>query len=239
MPHYYTSDVTQLPYAALLQGGGSVWPIRVRIRFALRKAIGWHFPANSARTYPIQGLTLEERKLPPSLRDEFPRRSREVEECGFLRVAYNKSNTLGYQVSYTCTLIGDDRSTVATIVAIRTRLGSLSNSAWAVGFRSDLSDGTILLTVAGPQIQPCFFRPHQRWEVMPEQTPITALLRRHRERVSAVPASQIARVPTEGVAEFLLVQAQADFSDLLASGMFRRLSSREIANLKGVVFDFE
>ena len=107
------------------------------------------------------------------------------------------------------------------------------------GLRSDLADGTILITGRGPKLPSYMIRPHQKIEMLPESTQMAELVQRHRERLSRIPEQQVVVVPTDGVTDYLLASAKGDWKDFMATGMFRKLSAREVAHLREIQFDFE
>jgi hypothetical protein len=237
MPDYYTSDATQMPYSAIFTSNGL--PLWIRLVFAFRKAAGWHYTAAHARCAPERWRGLEMGDLPVSARQGLESVVPDIERHGFSLFGIARSDTIGMQVGYNAVLIADDRTTVCTITALRTGLGTMSRSAFATGFRSDLADGTILLTGRGPKLPSFMFRPHQRIEMLPETTQTDELVRRHRERMGGISEEQIVHIPTDGVADYLLARAKGDWEDFMATGMSRKLSAREEARLREIQFDFE
>ena len=237
MPDYYTSDATQMPYSAIFRGNGL--PLWIRLVFAFRKAAGWHYTAAHARCAPGRWRSLEIGDLPVSARQRLESVIADIERHGFSLFGIARSDTIGMQVSYNAVLIADDRTTFCTITALRTGLDTLSRSAFATGFRSDLADGTILLTGRGPKLPSFMFRPHQRIEMLPETTQADELVQRHRERMRGISEEQIVHVPTDGVADYLLARARGDWEDFMATGMFRKLSAREESRLREIQFDLE
>lgn len=239
MPDYYTSDATQMPYSAIFHGGGHGFPLWLRLLFAFRKATGWHYTAAHARSAPEQWRGLEIGDIPASARQGLESGISDIMRHGFKLFGVARSDTIGMQVSYNAVLVADDRTTFCTITALRTGLGTMSRSAFATGFRSDLADGTILITGRGPKLPSFMFRPHQKIEMLPETTQTDALVQRHRERMRGISEQQIVHVPTDGVADYLLARAKGDWEDFMATGMFRKLSAREEARLREIQFDFE
>ena len=69
--------------------------------------------------------------------------------------------------------------------------------------------------------------------------PPRAHSRKALERLRGFPAQQIRGVPNEGVTDYLLASAKGDWEDFMATGMFRKLSAREVARLRDIQFDFE
>lgn len=239
MSDYYTSDATQMPYSAIFSGGGHSFPLWLRLLFAFRKVTGWHYTAAHARSAPEEWHGLEIEDLPASARQGLESGISDIARHGFRLFGIARSDTIGMQVSYNAVLIADDRTTFCTITALRTGLGTLSRSAFATGFRSDLADGTILITGRGPKLPSFMFRPHQKIEMLPEITQTDELVHRHRERMRGISEREIVRVPADGVADYLLARAKGDWEDFMATGMFRKLSAREEARLREIQFDFE
>lgn len=239
MPDYYASDVTQMPYSAILNGGGNGWPVWLRLMFSFRKATGWHYTAPHARSAPERWHGLEIGDLPASARQRLQSGIADISRHGFRLFGIARSDTIGMQVSYNAVLIAGDRTTVCTITALRTGLGTMSRSAFVTGFRTDLADGTILITGRGPKLPSYMIRPHQKIELLPETTQTDELVQRHRERLSSISEQEVVHIPTEGVADYLLARAKGDWEDFMATGMFRMLSPREVARLREIQFDFE
>ena len=143
------------------------------------------------------------------------------------------------QVSYNAVLITDDHTTGCTLTTLRTGLGAISRFAFATGLRSDLADGTILLTGRGPELPSYMIRPHQKIEMLPESTQTEELFQRHRERLGRIPEQQVVLIPTDRVTDYLLARAKGDWEVFMATGMFRKLSVHEVARLSEIQFDFE
>lgn len=239
MTDYYTSDVTQMPYSVIFDGAGNGHPLWVSLIFAFRKAMGWHYPAAHARSAPEQWRSLTIGDLPASARQRLESDIADIAHHEFRLFGIVRSDTIGMHVSYNAVLIANDRTTFCTVIAIRTGLKTMSNSAFATGLRSDLADGTVLLTGRGPKLPSHMIKSHQKIEMLPETTQTVELVQRHRERLSSIPEQQIFHIPTDGVADYLLARAKGDWADLMATGIFRKLSAHEVARLKKIHFDFE
>ena len=239
MPDYYTSDVTQLPYSAILNGREVSAPILVRLQFALRKAIGWHFVAESGRCAPSQWHGVEFGALPVSARKYFETGISDFEGYGFQMIGISRTDSIGCWICYYCDLISDDRITVCSLGALRVGVAGQSRSTLLAGLRSDLNDGTILITGRGPNPLSYLIRSHQKIEMMCESASVREMVLRHRERVRNFSVDQFARVPINGVTDYLLLKAKRDWEDCLATGMFRKLSEREVARLKEGEFEFQ
>lgn len=237
MADYYTSDVTQKPYSAIFNDASC--PLPVRLLIVLRKAVGWHYAPSYARAAPGSWQPVEMATLPASARQGLESAVAEIEPHGFRFFNVTKSNTIGLQASYNCVLVADDRETVCTITALRSGLKTLSRSTFVASLRSDLADGTMVLTGCGPKLPSYFIRPHQKIELFPESTPISELALRHRERLRTIASQRVAMVPSEDIADYLLARAKRDWEDFMATGMFRKLSDQEIARLIDIQFDFE
>lgn len=239
MPYYYTSDATQLPFSAIFNGAGEGWPFWVRLIFAFRKATGLHYSAAHAQSAPEEWRGVDTGDLPASARKSLEGAIAEIEPHGFELFGTTRSDTIGLQISYNSVLISEDRATICTITALRTGLATMSSSVLITGLRSDLTDGTILITGRGPKLPSYLIRPPQKIEMIPESSHAAELVQRHRDRLRCFPAQQVVLVPTEGVADYLLKSAKGDWKDFMATGMLRRLSAREVARLREIQLDFE
>jgi hypothetical protein len=239
MPDYYTSDVTQMPYSVIFSGGGKGWPLGIRLMVAFRKVVHWHYKATYARCAPERWCRVDVGNLPVSAREGLQVAITEIEQHGFRLYGTVRADTIASQVSYSSVLISEDRAAVCTAVALRMRLGAISRSVFATGLRSDLADGTILITWRGPKLPAHMIRPHQKIETLPESTDGVDLVRRHYDRLRCLPAQQIVLVPSDRVDDYLLERTRRDWEDFMATGMFRKLSAREVARLRAIQFDFE
>lgn len=106
MSDYYTSDATQMPYSAIFKGNDL--PLWIRLLFAFRKAVGWHYTAAHARCAPERWRSLEMGDLHVSARQRLESVIVDIEPHGFNLVGISRSDTIGRQISYNAVLIADD-----------------------------------------------------------------------------------------------------------------------------------
>jgi len=240
MGDYYTHDVTQLPFRMILRGGsGGNWPFLLRLIVTARKALGWHFPATEGLAFRAEAPSLEVEELPLCLQAEFRDRLREAEELGFQRIRLAKGYRIGFSVNYGCTLCSHDRTTILTVTAARSAVGAVTGALRALGLRTDLLDGTVLLTGRGKEGLERLLEPRYRTEMLAESASIANLVHHHRQRLQGVPHDQVATLPADDLPGFLARRAQTEFHELVAMGLFRKLTDRETARLCQVRFDFE
>lgn len=228
-----------MSYSAIFKGGGFGCPHWARLFFAFRKAIRWRFTAEDGRCAPEQWRRIEIEDLPISAYIALKAGNADLECHGFRLFGITRSDMIGLLSDYESGLISEDRTTVCTFTAMRLGLGSEPITIFITRLRSDLVDGTILMTMRGMRFPSYMIRPHHRVEMLPETTKTAELVQRHRERLSSIPAQQLAHVPNEQVAGYLLKNGKGAWEDLMATGLFRKLSGSEVARIKDIQFDFE
>jgi hypothetical protein len=227
------------PFSVIFRGGGYNWPFKIRLLFAIRKALGGHRSVSYAQAFPKELYPIKIEDLPPTLQLEFQKRINEAERFGFEKVVLHKSDTIGCQLRYLCILVNRERDTLWNISFIHATLGSKSKSVWAAGLRTDLKDGTILLTCEELTIPKYLIKPNHKIEILSKGATVDSILRHHQNRLCMIPRDQLSIIPKEDILGFLLNRSQIDFRDFLASGVFRIITDQEVDKLKKVRFDFE
>jgi hypothetical protein len=242
MADYYAHDIAIIPYAEIIKGKDFKWPLSVRLIVVIRKFmsdLGWKMRAGCAHGFPAKVNPTNLDDLPQTMQAGFQKRISEAESFGFQMIVLNKTDTIGNQVRYGCHLVNQNRDTLWNIGFLKTQLGSLSKSAWVNSLRTDLQDGTILLSVQAQMLPKYLLQPHQKIEFLSENESNDNLLAYHQDRLAKIPHGQILYIPEYDIIKFLIEQSNKDFSDLLATGMLRKITPKEIDRLKRIQIDLE
>lgn len=236
MPDYYIPDRTARPYSDIF-GDKATFPFPLNIVFGLRKAIGWQETPRFAISLESLLRPLAISDLPLSLREDFQGRIRESEECGFKTIFINKTDTLGTIVNYASLHCSVDQKTLLRISAMGIAIGKFSQGEWVSALRTELQDGTVLLT--NTKVLPAFMTlPNYQIESLPGRTPLAELCRVHSVRINSIPEEQIVQIPQEEIVPFLKTRAEAELQERLARGHTRKLTEKEAEKLRKVEFDF-
>jgi hypothetical protein len=235
--YYISAEITQHPYSVILSDAQLSW--RTRLEVVFRKALGWHFLATHGRAPATTETVVALEQQPAEVRAGITSAIDELRQYGFNFVAINKGKSIGACIAYSGMFVDDERTTVWSVLAMRRAVNAAVVTGWGMGLRSDLKDGTSLITGRNVDRIPSYWLPnHFRFEAFPESTPTAEIAQRHFDRLRAIPNAEIVRIRSEETVEYLLKRSRDDFQAYIDTGFYRKLTEAEVARLRDVHFEF-
>lgn len=238
MSDYYASDVTLLPYG-IISGKKSGMPVPIRLYVALRKALGWHHIPTNGRGIAVEWNPKEVQELPSTIREEFASYMDSLKNYEFQSIGINKTNCIGSFAQYVCLMVSADNTTLATVSAMRGTIGAHFPSSWSIGLRTDLRDGTVILTGSGAIFPSYLLSADEILEFFPTSTPVSSLLEKHSQRVNSFSPEDVVTIPAENTLSFVMTRREADLRQRMTNGIFRKLTAAEVECLRMIEYDFD
>jgi hypothetical protein len=234
-PQFYTDDITRMPVSAIWRTSrrqGVIGCLMVFPMFLVRKLFKLRFPANHATCRVTELAALADDEIAAEIRGGFAPFETACREAGMEHVRSFRPPWIGNKSGVFSIWLDPSGETYCNITHIDLQLGSMRKSKTVFACHSRLASGVHLHTasVRPEDWIPELIPPHQEFVRLPQETPPSAVIKHHRERL--IGRADIVRFNSETLLDEVIRGSQEMFDFLLAKGVYTPLSSAELQRLQ-------
>jgi hypothetical protein len=232
---YYTADELRLSYGSLwrrLRKFGTITGTIIFVWFAIRKVIGWRFPASYGRHRPDELHFIDPTQVPWEVQNAVQDGVRSVQQAGFELLAITHVPHIGSKWEYGFLFAAADKPMFATIGWYRVRVGQFVKATVGFHCASLLSGNRQLHTTANVEARELseLIPPWIEVDWLPESASIQQVIEHHAATIAIRP--DLVSLERGRALELMVATARQTFDYLVRQRLLRPLTTAEVEALK-------